>query len=381
MICRGGRPAKDETPEEEKMKEPLNLEELEALARETLAGSAYDYYASGADDELTLSDNRAAFRRWQLHYRVLVDVSERDLGTTVLGERLTVPYVGAPTAFHKLAHPRGEAATAAALGAAGTAMILSTLSTTPVEEVVAATPGPVWFQLYVYKDRGATAALVERARAAGCRALVLTVDAPLLGRRERDVRNRFRLPEGLRVENVLPAGQRLPAEVADSGLAAYFASLLDPSLSWKDLEWLRTVSGLPVVIKGIVRADDARRAVDHGAAGVVVSNHGGRQLDTAPATIDVLAEVVDAAGDQLEVLMDGGVRRGTDVIKALALGAKAVLLGRPLLWALAWNGEEGVRHALTLLREEVDLALALCGSPTLAALDRSLVRRVHQPDR
>ncbi len=168
----------------------------------------------------------------------------------------------------------------------------------------------------------------------------------------------------------------MPVEVADSGLAAYFASLLDPSLSWKDLEWLRTISGLPVVVKGVVRADDARRAVDHGASGLVVSNHGGRQLDTAPATIDVLAEVVDAAGDQLEVLMDGGVRRGTDVIKALALGAKAVLLGRPLLWALAWNGEDGVRRALDLLRDEVDLALALCGTPTFADLDRSLVRQV-----
>jgi 4-hydroxymandelate oxidase len=254
-------------------------------------------------------------------------------------------------------------------------MVLSTLSTTPMEEVVAATEGPVWFQLYVYKDRGATAELVARAREAGCRALVLTVDAPLLGRRERDVRNRFRLPEGLKVENVLPAGRELPADVADSGLAAYFASLLDPSLSWKDLDWLRSISGLPLVIKGVVRADDARRAVDHGADGLVVSNHGGRQLDTSPATLDVLEEISQAVGDRLEVLLDGGVRRGTDVVKALALGARAVLLGRPVLWALAWKGEEGVRHALRMLQEEVDLALALCGCSTPADLDRSLVRR------
>jgi 4-hydroxymandelate oxidase len=357
------------------MDEPVNLEEVEALARARLPAMAFDYYASGADAEHTLEDNRAAFRRWQLHYRVLVDVSRRDTGVTVLGERLEVPFLGAPTAFHKLAHPQGEVATAAALGAVGTGMILSTLSTTPVERVVAATSGPVWFQLYVYKDRGATAALVERARDAGCRALVLTVDAPLLGRRERDVRNRFRLPEGLQVENVLPAGQRLPAAAADSGLAAYFASLLDPSLSWKDLEWLASLSDLPIFIKGVVREDDARRAVDHGAAGVVVSNHGGRQLDTAPATIDVVGDVAAAVGDSLEVLLDGGVRRGTDVVKALARGARAVLLGRPLLWGLAWRGEEGVRRVLGLLREEVDLALALCGASSPAELDASLVRR------
>jgi 4-hydroxymandelate oxidase len=258
-------------------------------------------------------------------------------------------------------------------------MILSTLSTTPVEEVVAAASGPVWFQLYVYKDRAATEGLVRRAEAAGCRALVLTVDAPLLGRRERDVRNRFRLPPGLAVANMLSEGYGdVPPAAADSSLAAYVASLLDPALSWKDVAWLQSITRLPVLVKGIVRPDDAVRAAEAGAAGVVVSNHGGRQLDTSPATIDVLPEVADALaarGHSIEVLMDGGVRRGTDVLKALASGARAVLVGRPILWGLAADGEAGAAHVLRLLRDELDLAMALAGAPTVGDVTRDLVRR------
>ncbi|HTM20541.1 MAG TPA: alpha-hydroxy acid oxidase, partial [Kofleriaceae bacterium] len=210
--------------------------------------------------------------------------------------------------------------------------------------------------------------------AAGARALVLTVDAPVLGRRERDARNRFQLPAGLTIENMLPAGHGdLPGGVDDSGLAAYFASLIDPTLSWRDLEWLRGVTRLPLIIKGIVRPDDARRAVAAGAAGVVVSNHGGRQLDTAPATIQVLPHIADAVGDRAEVLLDGGVRRGTDVVKALALGARAVLLGRPILWGLAVDGQAGVERVLATVREELDRAMALCGCPRLDAITRDLV--------
>jgi 4-hydroxymandelate oxidase len=354
--------------------EPLNLFELEALARARVTGAAWDYFASGAADELTLRDNRAAFDRLRLAYRVLVDVARRDLTTTVLGQPVALPVVIAPTAFHKLADPAGEVATARAAGAAGTVMILSTLSNTAVEEVVAAASGPIWFQLYVYKDRGATAGLVARAAAAGCRALVLTVDAPLLGRRERDVRNRFQLPDGLTIENMLPAGHgALPSGPTDSGLAAYFATLIDPSLSWNDLAWLRGLTDLPLVIKGIVRADDARRAVDAGAAALVVSNHGGRQLDGAPATIDVLPAIAEAVAGRAEVLLDGGVRRGTDVVKALARGARAVLLGRPVLWGLGAGGQAGVETALGLLRNELDLAMALCGCPTVAEVTRDLV--------
>jgi len=359
--------------------EPVNVFELEALAREKLSRQAYDYYAGAAHDEVTLRENRAAYDRLALRYRVLVDVSRRDPSVSVLGQPVAMPILVAPTAFHRLATPEGELATARAAGAAGTVMILSTLSTTPVEEVVAAAGGPVWFQLYVYRDRRVTEGLVRRAEAAGCRALVLTVDAPLLGRRERDVRNRFRLPPGLAVANMLAEGYgEVPPAAADSGLAAYVADLLDPSLSWRDVAWLRSLTDLPLLVKGIVRPDDALRAADAGAAGVVVSNHGGRQLDTSPATIDVLPEVADALaghGHRIEVLMDGGIRRGTDVLKALALGARAVLVGRPVLWGLAAEGEAGVARVLRILREELDLAMALAGAPTVADVTRDLVRR------
>jgi 4-hydroxymandelate oxidase len=353
---------------------PLNLDDYEDLASEAMPRMGFDYYAGGSDDEHTLYENQTAYSRIALHYRVLVDVSRRDPATTVLGTPLSMPILVAPTAFHRLAHVDGELATVRAAGAAGTVMILSTLSTTPVEDVCAAATGPVWFQLYVYKDREATLGLVRRAEAAGCTALVLTVDAPLLGRRERDVRNGFHLPPGMSVANLLPAGMdKLAARMGDSGLAAYVADLLDPSLSWKDLDWLASITDLPLLVKGIVRPDDAVRAVEHGAAGVVVSNHGGRQLDTSPATIEVLPRIADAINGRSQILVDGGIRRGTDVVKALARGADAVLIGRPILWGLAADGEAGVGHVLQILRDELDRAMALCGAPTIADITRDLV--------
>ena len=353
--------------------EVLNLHELEALARARLPQMAWDYYASGADDEQCIRRNVAAFERITLHYRVLVDVAQRDLATTVLGQRITMPIAIAPTAFHKLAHEDGELATVRAAGGAGTLFVLSTLSNTAVEQVVAAATGPVWFQLYVYRDRSATEALVRRVEAAGCRALVLTVDTPLLGRRERDVRNRFALPTGLAIENLHAAGYaRLPPASGDSGLAAYFAELLDPALAWPAIDWLRSITSLPILVKGIVRPDDAVRAIEHGAAGVVVSNHGGRQLDASPATIDVLPRIADALAGRGEILLDGGVRRGSDVVKALALGARAVLVGRPVLWGLAAGGQPGVAAVLATLRRELDLAFALCGCPDVASVTRDL---------
>ncbi len=355
---------------------PLSIRELEALARDTLDTNAFDYYASGSHDEITLRENVAAFERLRLHYRVLVDVSRRDASTTVLGSPVSMPVLVAPTAFHKMAHADGECGTARAAGAQGTVMILSSLANTAVEEVVAAATGPVWFQLYVYKDRKATEAVVARAEAAGCKALVLTVDAPFLGTRERDVRNRFSLPEGLDVKNMLPAGYAaLKKQSSDSGLAAYVAELLDPSLSWKDLAWLRAITKLPLVLKGIVREDDARRAVDAGVAGIVVSNHGGRQLDTSPATIDVLPRIAAAVAGRCEIYVDGGVRRGTDVLKAVALGAKAVLIGRPVLWGLSFDGARGVELVLDMIRRELDLAMALAGCPSVAQMTPDLVGR------
>ncbi len=352
----------------------LNVHELELFARERLSPMAYEYFASGALDEHTLRDNVAAWARLTLHYRVLVDVSRRSTSTTVLGTPVSMPVLVAPTAFHKLACPEGEAATARAAARAGTVMVLSSLSNTSVEEVCKAAGGAVWFQLYVYRDRGATAALVARAEAAGARALVVTVDAPLLGRRERDVRNGFHLPEGLRIENMSAAGYgEVARSEGDSGLASYVAARLDPSLGWRDISWLRSLTKLPVLVKGLVRPDDARRAVDSGAHGVVVSNHGGRQLDGSPATASVLGAVSDAVQGRIEVLVDGGVRRGSDVLKALCLGARAVLVGRPILWGLAVAGEEGALGVLETLHGELDHAMALAGCARIAEATRELV--------
>jgi 4-hydroxymandelate oxidase len=351
----------------------LNLAEIESAARERLTALAYEYYVGGANDEVTVRENRAAFERLALRYRVLVDVSRRSTSTTVLGTPVDFPVLVAPTAFQRLACDDGELATARAAAASGTVMILSTASTCSIEDV-GAVGGQLWFQLYVYADRGLTKALVERAEAAGMKAIVLTVDAPILGRRERDLRNRFHLPDGIRLANVPSSGSvPMPTGHGESGLANHFASGIDASLTWKDVDWLRSMTRLPVVIKGIVRGDDAALAVEHGAAGIIVSNHGGRQLDTSIASIRALPEVADAVGGRAEVLLDGGVRRGTDVIKAIALGARAALVGRPVVWGLAAAGESGARRVLELLRAEVDQAMALCGCPTVGDISRDLV--------
>lgn len=355
---------------------PISVYAYHDAARGRLPQMTYDYYAGGAHDEITLRENHAAYDRLRLRYRVLCDISDRDLTATVLGHDLSMPIIVAPTAFHRLAHPDGECATARAAGKASTVMILSTLSTSSIEEVTASSTGPVWFQLYVYRDREATRNLVERAEAAGCSAIVLTVDAQVWGVRERDVRNGFTLPPALSVKNLGGSGKGNFPEVPGSGLAAYVNDLFDHSLNWLDLDWLCSLTDLPVLVKGIVRGDDARLAADHGAAGIIVSNHGGRQLDTAPATIDVLPEIAEAVDGRSEILLDGGIRRGTDVLKALAFGAKAVAVGRPILWGLAADGEAGVRHVLDLLRDELDLAMALCGCASLNDVRQDLVVRI-----
>jgi len=355
--------------------EAINLFELEIKARELLPQTAYDHCASGANDEITLRENRVSYERITLLPRMLVDVSERHMGTTALGEPVSMPILIAPTAFQGLAHPEGEVATVKAAGASKTLMTLSTLSTFSIEEVMAVATGPVWFQLYVFKNRAISASLVKRAQVAGCKAIVLTVDAPLLGRRERDVRNQFKMP--LSVKNLLPGGlQEFPHGTAGSALAPYITSLVDPALTWKDIEWLNGLTKLPVLVKGILRSDDALLAVKHGASGIIVSNHGARQLDTTPATISVLPEIVDAVGGKVEVYVDGGIRRGTDVLKAIACGARAVFVGRPVLWGLASGAEAGVRYVLEMLRQEFDLAMALSGCPTLSSITRDLIRRL-----
>jgi 4-hydroxymandelate oxidase len=358
----------------------INLGELEERARVVLHQMAYDYYASGANDEVTLRENRAAYERITLLPRMLVDVSTRDLGTTVLGEPVSMPILIAPTALAGLAHPEGDLATTKAAGAARTLMTLSTISTSSIEEAMAVATGPVWFQLYVFKDRDVTASLVRRAEEAGCKAIVLTVDVPVPGQRERDTRNRLTLPDHLSIKNLLIAGrQNLPESIAGSALAAYVASQFDPALSWKDVQWLRGLTKLPVLVKGILRTEDALRAIDHGASAIIVSNHGGRQLDTTPPTISVLPEIVDAVAAAVEVYLDGGIRRGTDVLKAIAYGARAVLIGRPVLWGLAVAGGPGIKFVLELLRKELDVAMALSGCPRLAAITRDLVRPTAAP--
>jgi 4-hydroxymandelate oxidase len=357
---------------------PINLFEYQTLASQQLPPMARDYYASGSWDEITLRDNRAAFERYKLRPRMLVDVSQRDLSTTILGQSLSLPILIAPMAFQCLAHPEGEIATAKAARQLGSVMVLSTLATTSMEDVASVrSQTPQWFQLYVHRDRGITRALVERAHAAGFQALCLTVDAPVLGKREKDTHNQFVLPSDMELANFSRLTHlEIPYQPGESGLFAYFLEQLNPALTWSDFEWLQSLSPLPLVVKGILRGDDAIRAVEHGAQAVIVSNHGGRQLDGAIASIDALSEVVAAVGDQVDVLVDGGIRRGTDVLKALALGAKAVLLGRPVLWGLTLAGEAGVKHVLELLRDEFDLAMALSGCAKLQDIDSSLVIRL-----
>jgi 4-hydroxymandelate oxidase len=313
--------------------EPLNVADYERAAEEKLDPAAFGYFAGGADDEWTLRENRVAFERWVLRPRVLVDVSELTTATTVLGTELSFPVLVAPMAFQRVAHPDGEVAMAQGAEAAGTAMCLSTLSQSAIEDVAA---GSRWFQLYWSPDRGVVQDLVQRADAVGFGAIVVTVDLPVLGRRERDLRTGFEPP-------------------------VQIDSVTDPSLTWRELEWLRSLTTLPVLVKGILTAEDATLALEAGVEGVVVSNHGGRQLDGVAGSLDALPEVAEVVGDRAAILMDGGVRRGTDVVKALALGAQAVLVGRPALWGLVVGGADGVAHVLTLLRDEFRLALALCG--------------------
>jgi 4-hydroxymandelate oxidase len=353
---------------------PIGVEDFEAAAQRFLPKMVYDYYAGGAGAEWTLGENRAAFDRWVFRPRVLADVAEVALGTTVLDRPTSLPILLAPTAFQRLAHPDGELATARAARSVGATMVLSTISTTSIEDV-AVTGVDRWFQLYVMREREVTANLITRAHAAGYGAVVLTVDTPQLGRRLRDERNRFTLPPGIEMVNLqMPIDADGPAGAEPgSSLSHFFAGEHDASLTWDDLAWLRSLSPLPLVLKGVVTGEDAILAVDAGIEGIIVSNHGGRQLDGAPATLDVLPEVVDAVQGRAEVLLDGGVRHGTDVLKALALGARAVLIGRPYLWGLAVEGEAGVRKILTMLREELVLAMQLCGVRRVSDVSRALV--------
>ncbi len=352
---------------------PVNLVEYERLAEAALDPATFGYFAGGAGDEQTVSENVGAFVGWALRPRVLVDVGGASPATTLLGGRISMPVVVAPTAFLRLAHEDAEAGVARAAAAGGTIYCMSTLATTAPEEVARAAPGGRrWFQLYCYRDRGITRSLVDQARETGFEAIVLTVDMPFSGRRERDLRTGFAVPAGIVVHSFRAAGGR-----RGSATLAEMVGLLDPAVTWRDLEELVGSSGLPVIVKGILGGEDARLAVASGVAAVGVSNHGGRQLDGVLASLDALPEVVEAVGGEVPVILDGGVRRGTDVVKAVALGAQAVMIGRPVVWGLAAGGEQGVADVLGLLQEEVRLALALVGCVSPEDVSRGHVCRAR----
>ncbi|KAJ6659217.1 hypothetical protein lerEdw1_019263 [Lerista edwardsae] len=394
---------------------PICLADFQKYAEKFLSKSVYDYYKSGADNQQTLAENVAAFSRrsdpelekteprsligkgqrtaaefsisvcarLKLYPRMLRNVSVLDLSTCILGQRVSMPICVAATAMQRMAHPDGETATARACRSMGTGMMLSSWATSSIEEVAQAAPKAVhWMQLYIYKDREVTRSLVQRAETCGYKGIFLTVDTPFLGKRLDDVRNKFQLPPHLRMKNFETNDLAFSSEKGygeDSGLSVYVAEAIDPSINWEDIKWLRGLTSLPIVAKGILRADDAREAVRHGVNAILVSNHGARQLDGVPATIEVLPEIIEAVEGKVEVFLDGGVRKGTDVLKALSLGAKAVFVGRPIIWGLAYQGEEGVKQVLQILKEEFQLAMALSGCRNVEAIDRSLVRQDQWP--
>lgn len=355
----------------------LNVEDFHQQAKGRLQPMVYDYYSTGADDLLTLVDNQQAFRRIKLRPKVLIDVSSHsarnsiNCQTQVLNSTATIsfPCIIAPTALHRMAnYEHGELATVRAAVACSTIMCVSSVASVSMERIAEEyreqirknyprSTAQLWFQLYVYKNRSCTQKLIERAEKCGYKALVLTVDLCEVGNRECDVRNNFTTPDGIRAENLTDDETTESAAVARRGTE-------DPSLSWKDLEWIQSVTSLPLILKGIIHPDDARQAMQHGVQGIIVSNHGGRQLDTCQSTIEALPDIVAIvrnSNSQIDIYVDGGVRRGTDILKAIALGAKAVLVGRPVLWGLAVDGAQGVENVLTILKKEFRLAMMLCG--------------------
>lgn len=367
--------------------EPVCLADFEDYAREHLPKHAFEYIAGGANDESTLKENLQALKRLRIRPRVLCGISQVDLSTTILGERISMPIGIAPTATLILAHPDGEKATARAAAKAETCSIISTMGSTTLEDVTVAAPGSLkWMQLYVLSSKEMTKSIVQRAEKKGYKAIVMTVDATVRGKRLRDARNHsLLLPYVMKIPNIEAAmvadakkSSDFDKNVKQSSRFVFdtFAkNLLELSISFETINWLKSITKLPILLKGILTADDAIKAVEHGADGIIVSNHGGRQLDCVPATIDVLPEIVDAVQGRVEVYVDGGIRTGTDVFKALALGARAVFIGRPAIWGLAYKGEEGVSKVLEILREEFKTTMILSGCASLADIKPSHVMR------
>lgn len=355
-----------EQPSEPSGSQPIRLADFEALALAKMLPALGGYYSGAANDEVTLADNATAFRRLRFLPHIGGAVEGRDTSVEVLGRRWPTPFMVAPMSLHRLGEPEGEIAVARACAARGLVFSLSTVGTSTIEDV-AATGAPRWFQLYLLKDRGRNRDLLGRAEAAGYEAVIFTMDAPILGRRERDIRTGFSLPPGVGYANI-----RRGAIKRDD---TYGDDAFKPDNTWDDLAWVVGATRLPVIVKGVLRGDDAVHALDLGAAAVDVSNHGGRQLDQSIASIDALPAVAEAVAGRAPILLDSGIRRGTDVLAALALGARAVMLGRPVLWSLAWGGEAGVGLAFDLLAAEVNLALGIAGLRTPAEATPDLVVR------
>lgn len=350
---------------------PVNLHEFEALARKRLTRMAYDYVAGGGADEITLRRNRASFDEIRLKPRVLVDVSKLETKLTLLGQEFAHPILLAPTAYHKLVHREGEVATARGAAAAEATLVVSSFATVAIEPLAKSTSGRLWFQLYCQPDREFTRELIQRTEAAGCRALVITVDTPVGPIRDREARVKFELPAGMAMENLASLTAKTGQD--DRRHIRLYSAVLDPTLTWKTVEWIRGLTRVPVLLKGILAPEDARKAAESGADAIIVSNHGARNLDTSPATIEALPRAAEAVQGRIPLLMDGGVRRGTDVLKALALGASAVLIGRPYLWGLGSYGADGVKQVVEMLRAELEVAMALAGKTTLAQVNRDVL--------
>ena len=355
---------------------PLRLADVRDLAAGHVTRSVWDFVDGGAGDERTLAANISAYDRHRLRPRILVDVDKIDTRTALFGTALATPIALAPVAYHRLLHPDGEVATVRGAGRAGALTVVGIFASRTLEDIAAAAAGPLWLQLYWLRRRAVLEQLIERAETLGYEAFVVTLDAVRIGQRLRDMRNGFALPDGVAAVNVDPAvmAEAHQATDGDSAIAAHAETSFDRALTWKDLAWLRSRTAKPILLKGVLTAEDARLAAEHGADGIVVSNHGGRQLDNAVAAIDALEECVQAVSGSMPVLIDGGIRRGTDVFTALALGASAVLIGRPFLWGLAAGGEDGVADVLRLATAELEHTMTLMGTPTLADIDRAAVR-------
>jgi 4-hydroxymandelate oxidase len=358
-----------------------DVTQFEPLARPRLSQMAYDYVRSGGADEISMRENRAGFERLQLSPRVLVDVSQIDTRINLFGGEFESPILLAPVAYHRLYHAEGEIGTARGASAAGAGFVISTFTTTAIDEIARNTQRPIWFQLYVQRDREFTRDMVQRAVASGCKAVCLTVDTPVLGNRYGQLA--FGLPKELECVHlrgltlsgaaVSQVTRNQPIQGHKTQRSSIYDTLFDPSFNWNDLEWLRSVAGVPVIVKGALSAEDGRLAVSCGADGVIVSNHGGRNLDRVPATIDALPRVVEAVAGRIPVMLDSGIRRGTDVLMALALGAKAVFIGRPYVYGLALGGAKGVERVISILRDELERAMALTGRRSIAEIDETVL--------